>query len=71
MVHAGDFDCRPADAVGDDVGRFRDYEFARARHAPRRPELGVLREQMLHAIEDVERDALRGSRIILRDMRAQ
>jgi hypothetical protein len=70
VVHAGDFDCRPANSIGDDVGRFRDYEFARSGDATGIAELGVLREKMLDAIDDVQGDALRGGRIMFGCVRA-
>jgi hypothetical protein len=71
VIHAGYFDCRPANSIGDDVGRFRDYQFARSGDAARCPELGVLREEMFDTIEDVEGDTLCGVRVMFADMRAQ
>ena len=71
MVYAGDFDCRPANSIGDNVGRFRDYQFARSGDAARRPEPRVLREEMFDAIEDVEGDAFCSGRVMFADVRAQ
>jgi hypothetical protein len=71
VVHAGDFDRRPANSIGDDVGRLRDYEFARSGDAARRAELRILGEEMFDAIQDVQRDALCGGRVMFGDVCAQ
>jgi hypothetical protein len=43
----------PQCVQGDDVGRFRDDEFARSGDAARRPELRVFGEEMFDAVQDV------------------
>ena len=71
MVHASDLDCCLADAVGDNVGRFRDYEFARSGDAAGIAELRVLGEEMFDAVQDVERDAVCGGRVMFGDVCTQ
>jgi hypothetical protein len=71
VVHAGDFDCPSANAVGDDVGRFRDDEFARSGDATRCSEPRIFREEIFDAIQNVESDAPCGGRVMLGDVRAQ
>jgi hypothetical protein len=66
-----DLNSRAAYAVGDDVGRLGNDEFADAGDAARRAEFGVLRKQVLEAVEDVQRDALCGGRIMFGNVRAQ
>jgi hypothetical protein len=71
VVHAGDFDGRPANSIGDDVGRFRDDEFARSRDASGIAELRVFGEEIFDAIQNVESDALCSGRVMFDDVRAQ
>jgi hypothetical protein len=71
VIHAGYFDCRPANSIGDDVGRFRDNQFARSGDAARGPELRVLREEIFDAIQNVESNALCSGWVMFTDMRAQ
>jgi hypothetical protein len=71
VIHAGDFDCHPANSIGEDVGRFRDYQFTGSGDAARCPELRVLREEMFDAIKDVEGDAFCSGRVMFANMRAQ
>jgi hypothetical protein len=71
VVHACDFDGRPPNSIGDDVERFRDYQFARSGDAARCAELRVFRKKMLDAIQDVQRDALCGGWVMFGDVRAQ
>jgi hypothetical protein len=61
----------PANSIGNDVGRFRDYEFARSGDAARRPELRILGKEMLDAIQDVQGHALCGGRVMFGDVCAQ
>ena len=71
MVDACNLDLCTAHAVGDDVGSFRYHELAGAGDAARRAELWIFRQQILDAIENVQRDALCGGRIMFGDMGAQ
>ena len=71
MVDADDLDFCAAYAVGSDVGRFGNDQFARAGDAARRAEFRVFRQQIFDAIEDVQGDALGGGRVMLGDVRAQ
>jgi hypothetical protein len=71
VVHAHDLDRCAAHAIGDDVRRFGYDEFARSRHASCVAELGILRKQMLYAVENVQGDALCGGWIMLGDVGAQ
>jgi hypothetical protein len=55
VVHACDFDCCAAHAIGDDIGRPRDHEFARTRHAAGAADFRIFGEQMLRGMEYVQR----------------
>ncbi len=68
MVDAGDLDFRAAHALGDDVRRFRDDQFARAGDTAGRAEFRVFREQIFHTVEDEQRHALGGGRIMFGDV---
>ena len=71
MVDARDLNSRAAHAVGDDVGRLGNDEFAGAGDAAGRAELRIFREQVLNTVEDVQGDALCGGRIMFGNVRAQ
>ncbi len=71
MVDARDLDFLVAQAVRDDVGRFRYHEFAGVGDAAGCAEFWIFRQQVLDALEDVQGDALCGGRIMVGDVRAQ
>jgi hypothetical protein len=71
VVDARNLDFRVAHAVGNNVGRFRYYQFARAGDAAGCAEFRIFRQQAFDAIEDVQGDALRGGRIMFGNVSAQ
>jgi hypothetical protein len=68
---ARNLNSRAAHAVGDDVRRFRYYEFARSGDAAGRAEFRVFRQQVLNAVEDMQGNPFCGGRIMFGNVRAQ
>jgi hypothetical protein len=68
VIDAQDFQRIAADPIGDNKRRLRDNEFARSRDPSGMTKVRILRMKMLNAIEDVERDAFGGGRIIRRNV---
>ena len=60
MVYACNFDRSATHAIGDDIRRAGDDEFARAGNTSWSPKFRILRKEVLYAAEDVHGDALCG-----------
>src|SRR2546422_11624408 len=71
VKNAQDLDRLANQAVWHDERRPRDHEFACSRNWTGSPHFGTIGQQGFHVVEDVERNILRGCRIVLLDMGPQ
>ena len=55
-------------SIGNDIGRLRHHEFARAGHASGAAHVRLAGKQLFDVANDVEHDPLRRRRVILRDI---
>ena len=71
MIDAQDLDCSALDPIGDDIGCLCNDKFAGARYAPSSADLGIVGEQLLDVLYQVQHDPPRGSRIVFRNVGTQ